>query len=84
MRTLTDGPNGTLGVHLDGSTRAARFPAAVNIAATFDGNLDEHIGEALAKKPQPRALVVFWHPPSVSNAILLVAGISRRIARIHC
>lgn len=35
---------------MDGSTRAACFPAAVSIAATFDGGLAERIGEALAEE----------------------------------
>ncbi|CAK7238455.1 hypothetical protein SEUCBS140593_010705 [Sporothrix eucalyptigena] len=48
--TLTDGPNGTRGVRLDGSTRAACFPAASSIAATFDGDIAERIGVALAEE----------------------------------
>ncbi|CCF33939.1 hypothetical protein CH063_06032, partial [Colletotrichum higginsianum] len=32
----TDGPNGTRGAAIDGSTKAACFPAACSIAATFD------------------------------------------------
>lgn len=47
---LTDGPNGTRGVRLDGSTRAACFPAAVSIAATFDGDIAQRIGNALAEE----------------------------------
>ncbi|KAL1893045.1 hypothetical protein Sste5346_006726 [Sporothrix stenoceras] len=48
--TMTDGPNGTRGVRLDGSTRAACFPAASSIAATFDGDIAERIGVALAEE----------------------------------
>ncbi|CAK7227932.1 hypothetical protein SBRCBS47491_006733 [Sporothrix bragantina] len=48
--TLTDGPNGTRGVRLDGSTRAACFPAASSIAATFDGDLAQRIGVALGEE----------------------------------
>ncbi|CAK7217539.1 hypothetical protein SCUCBS95973_003189 [Sporothrix curviconia] len=48
--TLTDGPNGTRGARLDGSTRAACFPASSSIAATFDGDLAQRIGVALGEE----------------------------------
>lgn len=47
---LTDGPNGTRGVRIDGSTKAACFPAAVGLASTFDGDIAQRIGTALAEE----------------------------------
>ncbi|EPE04582.1 glycoside hydrolase family 3 [Ophiostoma piceae UAMH 11346] len=47
---FTDGPNGTRGVRIDGSTKAACFPAAVGLASTFDGDIAHNIGVALAEE----------------------------------
>ncbi|KAF4806552.1 Beta-glucosidase B [Colletotrichum siamense] len=50
----TDGPNGTRGAAIDGSTKAACFPAACSIAATFDRRLARAVGAALAQESRAK------------------------------
>ncbi|GKT86449.1 thermostable beta-glucosidase B [Colletotrichum tofieldiae] len=50
----TDGPNGTRGAAIDGSTKAACFPAACSIAATFDRALARKVGYALAQESKAK------------------------------
>ncbi|KAH8881451.1 family 3 glycoside hydrolase [Thozetella sp. PMI_491] len=50
----TDGPNGTRGQGFDGSTRAACFPAASSVAATFDPEIAERLGLALAEEARSK------------------------------
>ncbi|OIW31448.1 hypothetical protein CONLIGDRAFT_595837 [Coniochaeta ligniaria NRRL 30616] len=50
----TDGPNGTRGVDFEGNTRAACFPAACSVAATFDPALARRIGCALAEEARTK------------------------------
>ncbi|KAI0124733.1 glycoside hydrolase superfamily [Xylariales sp. AK1849] len=46
----SDGPNGARGADFTGGTKAACFPAASNVAATFDLEIANHIGQALAEE----------------------------------
>ncbi|KDN67569.1 hypothetical protein CSUB01_03623, partial [Colletotrichum sublineola] len=50
----TDGPNGTRGAAIDGSTKAACFPAACSIAATFDRTIARRVGHALAQESKAK------------------------------
>ncbi|KAJ0162208.1 Beta-glucosidase B [Colletotrichum tanaceti] len=50
----TDGPNGTRGAAIDGSTKAACFPAACSIAATFDREMARSVGRALAQESKAK------------------------------
>ncbi|KAK1981481.1 glycoside hydrolase superfamily [Colletotrichum cereale] len=50
----TDGPNGTRSAAIDGSTKAACFPAACSIAATFDRSVARRIGRALAQESKAK------------------------------
>ncbi|PKS12506.1 hypothetical protein jhhlp_000713 [Lomentospora prolificans] len=50
----TDGPNGVRGVDFEGSTRAACFPAASSIAATFDPIIAHNVGRALAEEARSK------------------------------
>ncbi|WYZ37672.1 hypothetical protein EsH8_II_001178 [Colletotrichum jinshuiense] len=50
----TDGPNGTRGAAIDGSTKAACFPAACSIAATFDRTIARRVGYALAQESKAK------------------------------
>ncbi|WQF83670.1 Putative glycoside hydrolase, family 3, glycoside hydrolase family 3 domain, immunoglobulin [Colletotrichum destructivum] len=50
----TDGPNGTRGAAIDGSTKAACFPAACSIAATFDREIARSVGRALAQESKAK------------------------------
>ncbi|KAK1489750.1 hypothetical protein CTAM01_10966 [Colletotrichum tamarilloi] len=50
----TDGPNGTRGAAIDGSTKAACFPAACSIAATFDRRIARSVGAALAQESKAK------------------------------
>ncbi|KAF6788168.1 thermostable beta-glucosidase B (glycosyl hydrolase family 3) [Colletotrichum sojae] len=50
----TDGPNGTRGAAIDGSTKAACFPAACSIAATFDRTIARKVGVALAQESKAK------------------------------
>ncbi|TDZ58418.1 Beta-glucosidase B [Colletotrichum trifolii] len=50
----TDGPNGTRGAAIDGSTKAACFPAACSIAATFDRTIARSVGAALAQESKAK------------------------------
>ncbi|KAK6070728.1 thermostable beta-glucosidase B (glycosyl hydrolase family 3) [Seiridium cupressi] len=46
----SDGPNGARGADFTGGTKAACFPAASNVAATFDLDIAHRIGQALAEE----------------------------------
>ncbi|TPX11112.1 uncharacterized protein E0L32_007973 [Thyridium curvatum] len=46
----SDGPNGTRGVDFLGNTRAACFPAASCVAASFDREIARSLGKALAEE----------------------------------
>ncbi|KAJ3576436.1 hypothetical protein NPX13_g3703 [Xylaria arbuscula] len=50
----TDGPNGARGADFTGGTKAACFPAACCVAATFDLNAAYQIGEALAEETRTK------------------------------
>ncbi|KAI1864795.1 hypothetical protein JX265_008519 [Neoarthrinium moseri] len=50
----SDGPNGARGADFTGGTRAACFPAASNVAATFDLDIANRIGQALAEETQTK------------------------------
>ncbi|KAI0023681.1 family 3 glycoside hydrolase [Xylariomycetidae sp. FL0641] len=46
----SDGPNGARGADFSGGTRAACFPAACCVAATFDPEAANRVGQALAEE----------------------------------
>lgn len=50
----SDGPNGARGADFTGGTKAACFPAASNVAATFDLDIANRIGQALAEETQSK------------------------------
>lgn len=50
----TDGPNGVRGADFEGNTRAACFPAASSIAATFDLDIARQVGCALAEEARSK------------------------------
>jgi beta-glucosidase len=50
----SDGPNGARGADFTGGTKAACFPAASNVAATFDVDIANRIGKALAEETQSK------------------------------
>ncbi|KAF3001645.1 hypothetical protein E8E14_002901 [Neopestalotiopsis sp. 37M] len=50
----SDGPNGARGADFTGGTPAACFPAASNVAATFDLDIANRIGQALAEETQSK------------------------------
>ncbi|KAH6647081.1 family 3 glycoside hydrolase [Truncatella angustata] len=50
----SDGPNGARGADFTGGTKAACFPAASNVAATFDLDIANRIGQALAEEAQSK------------------------------
>lgn len=59
---VTDGPNGARGGDFwDGKT-AACFPACVSLAATFNPDLSEEIGRALAQEAQTKGAYVVLGP----------------------
>ncbi|KAK3307763.1 glycoside hydrolase superfamily [Chaetomium strumarium] len=58
----TDGPNGCRGADIDGGTKAACFPAASNVAATFDPDLARRIGAALAQEARTKGARVLLGP----------------------
>lgn len=45
-----DGPNGVRAAAIDADIRSACFPAACNVAATFDADIARSMGEALAEE----------------------------------
>ncbi|KAK4118553.1 glycoside hydrolase family 3 protein [Parathielavia appendiculata] len=59
---MTDGPNGCRGADIDGNTKAACFPAASSVAATFDPNLARRIGGALADEARTKGARVLLGP----------------------
>ncbi|KAK4096160.1 glycoside hydrolase family 3 protein [Parathielavia hyrcaniae] len=58
----TDGPNGCRGADIDGNTKAACFPAASSVAATFDPALARRIGGALADEARTKGARVLLGP----------------------
>lgn len=50
----TDGPNGVRGADFEGNTRAACFPAACSVAATFDPEIARQVGAALAEEARSK------------------------------
>ncbi|KAK4235178.1 glycoside hydrolase superfamily [Achaetomium macrosporum] len=59
---MTDGPNGCRGADIDGDIKAACFPAASNVAATFDPDLARRIGAALAEEARTKGAQVLLGP----------------------
>ncbi|KIV98805.1 uncharacterized protein PV09_09455 [Verruconis gallopava] len=59
---VTDGPNGARGGEFWDGTTAACFPACVSIAASFDTELSELIGQALGQEAQTKGAYVLLGP----------------------
>lgn len=55
---VTDGPNGARGEIFTAGKKAACFPAAVSIAATWDTGLAKQIGEAMAEEAKTKGASV--------------------------
>ncbi|CAK7217012.1 hypothetical protein SCUCBS95973_003007 [Sporothrix curviconia] len=55
---VTDGPNGARGELFTSGTKAACFPAAVSIAATWDTGLAKRIGRAMAEETKTKGASV--------------------------
>lgn len=47
---VSDGPNGARGAQIHQGTKAACFPACVSVAATFNVDLPQRLGRALAEE----------------------------------
>ncbi|CAI4214113.1 unnamed protein product [Parascedosporium putredinis] len=65
----TDGPNGVRGVDFEGSTRAACFPAASSIAATFDTDIARSVGRALAEEARSKGASCLLAPTLAAQMI---------------
>ncbi|KXJ90096.1 glycoside hydrolase superfamily [Microdochium bolleyi] len=59
---FSDGPNGARGAQFSAGTKAACFPAAVSLAATFDRSVAHTIGAALAVEAQTKGASVLLAP----------------------
>ncbi|KAL1890754.1 hypothetical protein Sste5346_008079 [Sporothrix stenoceras] len=59
---VTDGPNGARGEVFTAGTKAACFPAAVSIAATWDTSLAKRIGKAMAEETKTKGASVLLGP----------------------
>ncbi|KAE8321588.1 glycosyl hydrolase family 3 N terminal domain-containing protein [Aspergillus sergii] len=59
---VSDGPNGARGENFKGSITSACFPASVSLASTFDGDLAENVGKALAEETVTKGARVLLGP----------------------
>ncbi|RVX67612.1 hypothetical protein B0A52_08141 [Exophiala mesophila] len=59
---VTDGPNGARGDQFEGGLTSACFPASVSLAASFDRNLAEKIGQSLAEEAKTKGARVLLGP----------------------
>lgn len=58
MLQTTDGPNGARGAEFRAGTTAACFPASVSLAASFDEDVAEEIGKAIAQEAMSKGAYV--------------------------
>ncbi|KAH7028968.1 glycoside hydrolase superfamily [Microdochium trichocladiopsis] len=59
---FSDGPNGARGAQFHAGTKAACFPAAVSLAATFCGNTAFRVGVALSREAKTKGASVLLAP----------------------
>ncbi|KAK6823331.1 hypothetical protein RU639_006069 [Aspergillus parasiticus] len=59
---VSDGPNGARGENFKGSITSAGFPASVSLASTFDRDLAEKVGKALAEETVTKGAHVLLGP----------------------
>src|SRR5437660_9874583 len=60
---MTDGPNGARGAGgFTGGVKAACFPAGISLASTWDTNLIERVGQALARETKMKGAQVLLGP----------------------
>lgn len=59
---VTDGPNGARGESFSGKVTSACFPVGIALAATWNTELIEHVGAALAEEAKSKGAVVLLAP----------------------
>lgn len=59
---VSDGPNGARGGQFQGGLSSACFPASVSLAASFDRDLAEKIGQSLAEEAKTKGARVLLGP----------------------
>ena len=59
---VTDGPNGARGASWNGDVTSASFPVGIALAATWNTNLIERVGRALAEEVKSKGAVVLLGP----------------------
>lgn len=57
---MSDGPNGVRGSQFSDGVPAACFPATVALAATWDRELVEKIGQALAEEAISKGVAIVY------------------------
>ena len=66
---VTDGPNGARGGgSLIGGVKSAAFPVGIALGASWNVELVNEIGAALADEVKSKGAHVCWRPPSTSIA----------------
>ncbi|KAL7272907.1 hypothetical protein RUND412_004259 [Rhizina undulata] len=63
----TDGPSGARGQFFSGGTKAAFFPSAISLAATFNTKLLHSIGHALGAEAQTKKAQVLLGPTACNH-----------------
>lgn len=59
---VTDGPNGARGASWNGAATSAAFPVGIALASTWNADLVERIGQALADEARSKGAVVLLGP----------------------
>src|SRR6059036_1618207 len=59
---MTDGPNGARGGSFSGGVKAACFPAGISLASTWNTDLLERVGQALARETKMKGSHVLLGP----------------------